>query len=204
MGNRSTEARQGYYDVHGAPTPYLDGHEITSPDNDVRNKAGATAVSQRVYDEFRKAIDQRLETPAPVTLKVEGKREAGLVHGTVTMTGKANGTLHLALVENDVHYTGENGLRFHTMVVRNVMSVSARERLEHTFDLAAITSANQRYYDEYAAELAAKVGARGVTDFSVSFREQKHVMNPSNLSLAAFVQDDKTKEIFQATSIPVP
>ena len=204
MGNRSSEARQGYYDVHGAPTPYLDGHEITSPDNDVRNKAGATAVSQRVYDEFRRAIDQRLETPAPITLKLEGEREAGLVHGVVTMTGNATGTLHLALVENEVHYTGENGLRFHIMVVRNVMSVSARDRLQHTFDLAAITSANQRYYDEYAGELMAKVGARGVTDFNVSFREQKHMMNPSNLSLAAFVQDDKTKEIFQATSIPVP
>jgi hypothetical protein len=203
MGNRSTEARQAYYDVHGAPTPYLDGHEISSPDNDVRNKAGATAASQRVYDEFRKAIDQRLETPAPITLRVEGGREAGLVHGVVTMTGSVNGTLHLALVENEVHYTGENGLRFHVMVVRNVISVLARERLQHSFDLAAITAANQRYYDEYSSELMAKVGARGATDFSVSFREQKHAMNPANLSLAAFVQDDKTKEVLQAAFIPV-
>jgi hypothetical protein len=49
----------------------------------------------------------------------------------------------------------------------------------------------------------AKGGARGVTDFSVSFREQKHVINPANLSLAAFVQDDKTKEILQAAFVPV-
>ena len=204
MGNRSTEARQAYYDVHGAPTPYLDGHEINSPDNDRRSHAGATAASHRVYAEFQAAIDRRLETAAPVTLKIEATKAVGLLHGVVTVQGSATGTLHLALVETEVRYTGENGLRFHVMVVRNVMSVPTRERLDHTFDLDGITTANRRYYDEYASELMAKVGARGVTDFSVSFREYKNVMNAAKLSLVAFVQDDKTKEILQAAFVPVP
>jgi tetratricopeptide (TPR) repeat protein len=205
MGNRSSEARQAYYSVQGAPTPFLDGWIQHSPDGDVRNRAGAIAASQRVYDLFAAGIAARLKIPSPMTLKMEAVREGGLIHGTVTTeAGKPEGSVHLALVEDQVRYTGENGLRFHVMVVRSMASTPFGEgEFAHDFDLAGITAANLRYYGEYAKELTDRVAARGATGFTVRFRENKHEMDPARLSVVAFVQDDQTKEILQSAYVAV-
>jgi hypothetical protein len=122
----------------------------------------------------------------------------------VAVGGGGNATVHLALVENEVHNTGENCLRFHVMVVRSLATAPAgATNFEHTFDLEAISAANLRYYDEYAAELKARLGLRGVEDCNVTFKELRNTMDPRNLSLIAFAQDEQTKEILQSAYVKV-
>jgi tetratricopeptide (TPR) repeat protein len=201
LSNASSQARFKYYDVHGAPTVYLDGRRFESEDDDVRTIDGATKVAPRVYEALRSAIEKRLQTPAGATLKLEARREGERVSASATAAlpegGKRPATLYVVLAENEVHYSGENGLRTHLMVVRNVASQTGAGRFEHTFDVAAIAAQNEAYYPQYIAEMKARLGP----DFSVSFHEEKSAIDAKNLSVVAFLQDDQSKEILQAAMV---
>ncbi|MGH9769071.1 MAG: hypothetical protein ACREAB_16710, partial [Blastocatellia bacterium] len=122
-------------------------------------------------------------------------------------------TLHLALVEDEVHYSGENGLRFHPLVVRNLARAAGADEygfkvdparansFAHTFDLDAISAENLRYYDEWPVERNKEVNARigGEAEFDVGgFKEPRHLINPGKLSVVAFLQDNKTRQILQS------
>src|SRR5262249_2034887 len=128
-------------------------------------------------------------------------------------------TLYLALVEEEVHYSGENGLRFHPMVVRNLAKAKGESdygfkvapgqanQFEHIFDLDGVPAENLRYYDEWPVERNKEVNARigGDADFDVGrFKEQKHQINPNRLSVVAFLQDNQTKAILQAVYVKAP
>src|SRR5262249_51672166 len=127
-------------------------------------------------------------------------------------------SLHIALVEDEVHYSGENGLRFHPQVVRNLaraagadeygfkVDPSRANNFEHTFDLDAISAENLRYYDEWPVERNKEVNARigGDADFDVGrFKEQRRLINPDKLSVVAFLQDNKTRQILQSVFLRV-
>src|SRR5262249_8382597 len=112
--------------------------------------------------------------------------------------------LHVALVEDRVSYSGENGLRFHPMVVRSLarpgedygfaVKPDQPTPVQYTFDLQKITAENLKYYDDYIADMKKRLGER----FQVSFKEKRYIINPDLLSVVAFVQNDKTKEVLQA------
>ncbi len=55
-------------------------------------------------------------------------------------------------------------------------------------------------------EFVARVGAEVANDTGIdfSFKEEKNVINPDNLSVVAFLQDDKSKEILQSVYLRVP
>jgi hypothetical protein len=110
--------------------------------------------------------------------------------------------LQLALVETEVSYSGENGLRFQPMVVRALAGVdpgnpaakgaapgflmrgSQPVTRAHDFDLQAITQGNRAYCDWYIADLKQRV------NIDASFREMKYAMDSSRLAVVAFLQDE--------------
>ena len=66
--------------------------------------------------------------------------------------------VNFALVEDEIRYSGENGIRFHRMVVRALAKpadsgfrVTAGDNfdLDASFDLAAISGALRTYLDDY-------------------------------------------------------
>jgi hypothetical protein len=106
--------------------------------------------------------------------------------------------LHIALTEEELRYTGENGIRFHPMVVRSLggkdsagfaLTASGPTNVEWTFDLKAMSDQLKKYLDTYEQQ-----GHRGD---SFTFIEKKFQIDPNNLSLVAFVQDMKTKTVLQ-------
>ena len=117
-------------------------------------------------------------------------------------TPAADLKLQIALTEEEIRYTGENGIRFHPMVVRSLggkdangfaLTGSAPTRVEWTFDVKAMSAEIKKYLDSYEQQ-----GHRGDT---FTFSEKKFQIDPNKLSLVAFVQNKKTKEVLQTVYI---
>lgn len=217
MGNRSSDARVKYYGVVGAPTVFLDGQKLTGEGGEARIKSDAEKRAAGAYSAVTSVINKRLETPSQARLKLDAERLDKGVKAAVTVDAlkdiSPDVSLLLALVEDEVHYSGENGLRFHPLVVRNLARAAGADEygfkvdparansFTHTFDLDAISAENLRYYDEWPVERNKEVNARigGDADFDVGrFKEQRSVINPGKLSVVAFLQDNKTKQILQS------
>jgi hypothetical protein len=204
MSNHSAQARHKFYDAHGAPTIYLDGHHFDAGE-------GLATESEHVYKNLDAGIAKRLDIPAQARLQLNAKREGSMVKVSAMTDGIKSDSpalrLQIALVENEVSYSGENGLRFHPMVVRNLarpegsadygFTVSGAQptKIEYAFDIEKIVAENLKYYDDYIADMHKRLGE----NFRVTFKEKRYLIDRHNLSVVAFVQDEKTKDILQAT-----
>jgi hypothetical protein len=112
--------------------------------------------------------------------------------------------LNFALVEDDIRYSGENGVRFHRMVVRalsrpvdneQVVSPGSTVTLDATFDPAAISAKWATYLSSYENNNE-RYG-------KIKFLSKDTTMDPSHLAVAVWVEDSTTHRVFQAAFIPV-
>jgi hypothetical protein len=115
-----------------------------------------------------------------------------------------NIVVNFALVEDDIRYSGENGIRFHRMVVRALAkpagegfaaAPSAAVTLDASFDPDAISRSLATYLDDYEQ----KNDRFG----KITFLSKDTKMQPNHLAIAAWVQDAKTRRVLQAALIPV-
>ena len=217
MGNRSSDARVKYYGVVGAPTVFLNGEKFSREQDSSANEDRDPNTARRAYAALNSKIRANLKTAPEARIKLTVKRDGSKVKTGITTDSlkdlERDVTLHVALIENEVIYSGENGLRFHPMVVRSLARSSGESgygfkvvagkanKFEYVFDLEGISAENLRYYDEWPAERNKEVNARvgGDAGFDVgTFKEQRHLIKADNLSVVAFLQDNKTKAILQA------
>ena len=112
--------------------------------------------------------------------------------------------LNFALVEDDVRYSGENGVRFHRMVVRALAKPSGKGfplepgqsvTLAGSFDPTAIAAASRTYLDDFE-----KTNDRFGP---MEFFSKDTTMQPAHLAIAAWVQDAETHRILQSAFLPV-
>jgi hypothetical protein len=112
--------------------------------------------------------------------------------------------LNFALVEDDVRYSGENGIRFHRMVVRALskpaytgfhVEPGGTATLDASFNLAAVSASLVSYLDTYEQKNE-KFG-------KIKFLTKDMTMQPSHLAIAAWVQSPSTHRVLQAALIPV-
>lgn len=205
LSNHSAQARVRYYDAHGAPTTYIDGENLKPGE-------GLKTEAQGVFRNLDQALSARLAVPAEAQLRLAAKFEGRNVRVSTTVDGVAkvspDARLQIVLVEEQVSYSGENGLRFHPMVVRNLARGSDSEsygfavngkETSYLFNLEEIVAANLKYYDEYIADMKRRLGPQ----FEVSFKEKRYLIDPSKLAVVAFVQNDKTKQILQSAFVKV-
>ena len=206
MSNASAEERFKYYDVHGAPTIFLNGEKVVPGE-------GTKSESQRVFDSLDQQIEERLNSPAGAKLEVSAKLDRGVVQSVVRVGSVSENDhplrLQLALVEDEISYSGENGLRFHPMVVRNLahadgssvagftVAAGTDTSVRYEFNLKQIEADNLKYYDWYIGDLFKRVGIKA------SFREKRYEIDEHNLSVVAFVQDDTTKRVLDAVYVKV-
>jgi len=227
LTNHSTESRNKYYDVNSAPTIIIDGQKF---ENEVDPRTVDLAVTRAkiVYDALKTKIGEELTQPPTAKIELKAVRTGSNIRATVNASQLAEGlsdvTLHIALVEEEVSYSGENGLRFHPMVLRNfarrtkeqpfgfVVDTSKLNTVDYVFDLDRITEENLRYYEEYPVErrqeLSVRIDKETLDTFNWSMREKKNVMDREKLAVVAFLQDNKTKQVLQAVfervSSPTP
>jgi len=205
MTNPSTEARKGFYDVPGTPTFFVDGGG--------RHVGGGNAAgAQKLFDEtIGPAVEKRLDARPGAAIRVEAamKGETVTVQARVSKTGKPGRKLRaqVALVDEHVHYTGENGVRFHSMVVRSLASAEKDtlgfavpsgkgSTLRHTFDLGAVEADAKAHLDAMEGGSSKRFG-------TFQFVERKSHLDRSRLRVVVFVQDEETKEVLQAAVQPI-
>jgi hypothetical protein len=197
LSNASVQARGQYYNVNSAPTTFIDGTPETIE--------GPRADAPEVFTVLDGVVDHRLEEPASASIQLSATLRGSVVTAQA-LVGKVPGgspdlRIQLVLVEQLVRYSGENGQRFHPMVTRAfggadmngfAMEGANTTRVAHTFDLDALAADNLKYYDDYALDMKTRIG------LAVSFHEKKHVIDPKNVAVVAFVQDVRTRRVLQA------
>jgi hypothetical protein len=196
MTNPDTQARYNFYGNRGAPTYFIDGKSDY-------HGGGSRDEAGRVFDLFNPYLEKDLESPPEARVKLE----ATLNGNTVTIQAAVEGVtgdskdlkLQVALVEKQLRYTGENGVRFHPMVVRAMggkdgagfaLDPASPEASGQVFDLDKVAAALKAHLDDYEAQ-----GHRGEP---FKFTEKKYEIDRGNLAVVAFVQDEKTKHVLQA------
>ena len=112
--------------------------------------------------------------------------------------------LNFAMVEDDVRYSGENGVRFHRMVVRALAKPSEigfplepgkSVTVDATFDTAAIAAATKSYLEGYEKSND-RFGP-------LEFLAKPVTVDPAHLAIAAWVQDADSHRVLQSTFLPV-
>lgn len=204
MTNADTEARGAYYGVNGTPTSVVDGLES-------QMGGGGSAQASRTFDTLKGKVESRLAVAPLATLngfkaKVAGQTinvsgQAGLLPAGADKVKKA--TLRVALVQNLVRYTGANGVRFHTFVVRKLMGPPAgtllqtagrRTEFSASVDVTKLGDSLDAYLTKFEKD---RSEARGAFAFSDTVAK----IDPKQLWVVAFVQDDQTKEILQSVFV---
>jgi len=203
MTNPSTVTRKEFYGVPGTPTWFVDGGN--------QHVGGGTAAgAEKLFkDTLQSVVDKRLDVKpaADITLKATMIGDKVEVDAKVAKAGKPDQKLRLqvALVEEMVHYTGENGVRFHPMVVRSLASTEKNTlgfpvapgkgaKVAYSFDITKAVADARAHLDEMEGGSSQRFG-------KFQFIERENDINPANLRVVAFVQDEKTKEILQAASV---
>ena len=199
MTNPATVDRGKYYAVPGTPTPVVDGFKLAS-------SGGSREMAKGFFDRVTPKIESELESPAQAQIAVTGSIAGDTVKANVVVdqikAPSPDLRIQLALAEEEIRYTGENGIRFHPMVVRSLggkdangfaLSASGPTTVEWTFDVKAMSEELKKYLDDYE-----KAGHRGDT---FTFLDKKFQIDANNLSLVAFVQDMKTKAVLQTVYV---
>jgi hypothetical protein len=198
LSNRSVQARGQYYGVNGAPTTFIDGLRETAE--------GPRDDTPAVFTQLDAAIGRHLEQASAASITLAATLRGSVVTAQAEVGGVPAGSpdvrVQLALVEQLVRYSGENGQRFHPMVTRalggkdmNGFAIDASKpgtTVSQTFDLEALAADNLKYYDDYVLDMKTRVG------ITVSFHEKKPVIDPKNVAVVAFVEDVKTRRVLQA------
>ena len=195
MTNPATVERGKYYGVPGTPTPVVDGFKLPS-------SGGSRDMAKGFYDRVNPKVETELESPANAELKLTATADGEGIRANVTVdkvtAASPDLKLQIALTEDELRYTGENGIRFHPMVVRSLagkdslgfaLASFGPTKIQWTFDVKAISDQLKKYLDSYEQQ-----GHRGDT---FTFSEKKFQIDPNNLSLVAFVQDMKTQVVLQ-------
>jgi len=187
MVNIESQDRAKFYQVSGVPSWALDGEKSGG--------GGPREAAKSTFDRFYKNIEKDLETPAEahITLGASLKGKTVDVNAFVrgVQTEKKDVKVYIALAEKGLRFNGENGIRFHPMVVRSIKSFALDgENYRQSFDLDEISKAIKDHLDDYEAK-----GHRGE---SFKFVEKKYQIAPNDLAVVVFVQESESKHMLQA------
>jgi len=192
LSNPDCEARMEYYGssvIEGTPTILFNGKPGAGG-------GGATPdLSRSKYKDYRAIIDPLLETPAKLKLKLAPSRQGDRIDVTVDISGLETTfdtvVLRLALVENQIRYLGGNQLRFHHHVVRALpggpkgFALKGRNVTQSVrVDLGNLRKELAKYLEEFHKKNPFPTG--------------KRPLDLQHLSVVAFVQNEKSKEVLQA------
>ena len=197
LTNPMTVARWDYYveefpsEIRGTPSTLFNGKPKAGGGGGMMNSEGK-------YTQYSEIIKPLLEKTTDVKVVGKAARNADKIDIAVEVDG-ADGKdmkLRLLVVEESVKYLGGNGLRFHHQVVRAMPDGAAGvvvndKTFKHTaaVNLADVRTGLTKYLDEFAENRP--------------FPKADRPMDMKTLRVVALVQNDKTREIVQATLIEV-
>ncbi|MCX6632247.1 MAG: Omp28-related outer membrane protein [Candidatus Solibacter sp.] len=195
MTTTETTARSKNYGVTGVPTFAIDGKKTSG--------GGSRDAAPGVFERFQKDLEKDLETAAEAKVKIVAGLNGGIVRVSAAVDNVKSDSkdlkVQILLVEKEIRHLGENGIRFHPMVVRAFggekgegyqIEANGNATFDASFDVEAIGKDIRKQLDEYEAK-----GHRGET---FKFSAKKDQIGRGDLAVVVFVQDDKTKHVLQA------
>jgi len=199
MTNSDTQARSKYYDVKGVPTYVIDGATVRF------NGAGRDGTKS-VWEHIQPPIEKDLDSPAEEKIDINASAAGNSVKVTAAVAAVNNESkdlkIHILLLEKEITYSGENGIRYHPMVVRAMggthddgfaLAPGAPMSVEQYWDLDTLSASLKTQLDNYEAK-----GHRGN---AFKFIEKKYQIDRANLAVVVFVQDAKTKHVLQSAFV---
>ena len=185
LANPDSVKRFDFYQAFGTPTLALDG---TTKTIDAKRNHAKTR-----FEEVDTLVQNDLQSPAEADIALIASRDGNRIKvraSTANIKGQWKDLkLQLVLVEDELRYSGENGIRFHRYVARSVATGGA-DQMDVTFDITQISSGLKKYLDEYE---------KSNGDFGpITFIQEMDAIDPGNLSVIAFLQDNETRHILQA------
>jgi hypothetical protein len=195
MAFPTTWKRFEFYQRNSVPTYVIDG--------DKDGGGGAREAAQNTYETINTKIEKRLNEPTIAEIDLEAVRNGENVVVKVAVqpiTGDERDLrLHVMLVEESIRYSGENGIRFHAMVVRAIagpdtaegfkLEIGKKYQGEPSFEIPAIVTALKAHLDDY--EINANRG-------KVKFAQKLHEIEMDHLAVIAFVQDARSNAVLQS------
>ncbi len=152
-------------------------------------------MAEAKFREFAAEVKARLTGAPGVKLELKAGRSADLVRVDFKVDKAPPGAdVHLALVQDEEKYRGSNGLLFHKMVVRELVTLDAAavKARTRTIDVAAAEAAAAALLDDSEREKEYR------------FAEKKNRIDRSARRVVLFVQDRATKKVLNAASAVVP
>jgi hypothetical protein len=198
LTNPAAERRFRYYfaddQESGTPEVVLNGRPVAVGGGDLFD-------ANDIYDDYLARINPLLEQPARAALKASATRKGNKVEITAEagdVVGQADAVrLRLALVEKSVEYKGANGIPAYHHVVRDmpggIAGVPVKDRVAKqsvTVDLDQLKKDLKKYLDEWAVE-------------NEKFPGKVPAIDLKDLSVVAFLQNDRTKEVLQAVQVEI-
>lgn len=195
LSNDDAEKRGEFYNVNSTPTAIFNGRTVIT-------SGGNRLMAKNKFSLYSDFIDRELQVPSTVSLDLSATSSNGLISATVngrsTVYNK-NLKLHLALVEDEVFYKGANGIENHKFVVRKMITpqsgVSFSKKGTVTYRRSISLSAIVQELGEYFTKTDDRF-----TKLGAGLKEKKNQIDPTRIAIIAFVQDEVTREIFQATT----
>lgn len=204
MTNPDSYKRYQYYGGDfGTPTVFIDGGEK------MIGGGGSFVASNRfrVYDHL--VVKNQKRKPG-VTIQGSAEIENDIVKVALKITStkatpKSPLTIHVALVEKSIAYTGANGVNRHIYVVRDLVNGAEGDPLtlkkkEVKYTAAIDVNEVRKGISSYLDDPTKDPSWRGTF---TGWKERTDTIDLSNLAVVAWVQDNITKEVFQSFFIDV-
>jgi hypothetical protein len=212
MTTAASTARKDYYKdyVLGVPTFIVDG-ALSRLGGGGRENSGAT------YGVYVPSIDAELVAAPEAMIAVKATESKGRISVTTTVGNVAKGfknlKLHVVLAEEELTFSGENGMRFHPLAVRAMaggdkpgldvtLDNAGRASIDASFDLAAIA-------DDITKSLTAEIKRRRDLETSggtpAVYKAEGHPLtqvDPKKLVVVAFLQDED-KHVLQSAQVHI-
>ncbi len=196
-------SRSEYYpDLQGTPASFFNGKAEASGGGDMGMSKGKfddylQVIKPALKGKKKASIELKVErTGEDVKINVVAKSDAAKDEKDIDQASKVK--LRLAVVEEQVRYLGRNRLRFHHHIVRAMPGGAAGKSLvsgeitaEHTVNLAALRKTLETYLSDFTKE-------------NGSFTGSLPSISLENISVVAFVQDDRDKTVLHAVQLAVP
>jgi thiol-disulfide isomerase/thioredoxin len=190
MMNPAAKIRQDYYGVNSTPTVVIDGDKKMIG-------GGNRGMAEGKFKEYKTEIDARVNDAPVVSLKAKATRASDTVNVEYEIDKPAPGAEYrIVLVQAEEKYKGSNGLQFHKLVVRDLVTVDpAAATKQAAFDLAKSEQATAEYLTEFERTYTR------IQNFK--FAERHHKIDRQGLKVVFFAQEKESKKVLNAVVIDV-
>jgi len=192
LANLASESRMSYYGSRGTPALYLNGRSV-------EGAGGYVIHAANLYENLLGNVSSLLGQTSPVQIDLQTAWEGDKLTITAKTTGvsqeRKTVRMRVVLVEPLVPYVAPNGIRLHEMVVRDLPGGAAGVAIPEKAELTASLS---------IAELKAKLSQESeLFEENRQFKFDHVPLDLQEVRVVAYVQDDDTRQILQATISPV-